>query len=281
MARKQPPEEHENHERWLVSYADFITLLFAFFVVMYSISSLNAGKYKVLSQTLVAAFTGKPTTPDPIQTGQPYSNAPSLINLPALPRPTSLVPSPARAKELHGPRSGDLLNAPQSTAAVAQALANRFAMQIRAGQVQVRTTPLGVVIDIHDNLLFASGQTTLSPGAQALLLQLAGVISSLPDQFQVNGYTDDVPIRTAQFQSNWDLSAMRAVTVVDILIGQGVPPAQLVAAGYGQYHPIASNATDQGRAANRRVSIVIVTAPSGAASAPGAASASDSVVNPQ
>ena len=263
MARKKAHEEHENHERWLVSYADFITLLFAFFVVMYSISSLNEGKYKVLSQTLVAAFTGQPTAPDPIQTGQPYSNTPSVVDLPPLPRPTNIAAVPTAAHPAPGQQSGrepaPLDPVRLRLERIAQAMAARLASQIRAGEVQVRVTPLGVAIDIHDNLLFASGQANLSPGAQALLLRVTDVLSGLPYQIQVNGYTDDKPIHTGQFQSNWALSAMRAVSVVDMLIQQNVPPGQLVAAGYGQYHPIASNATPEGRAANRRVSIVIVS----------------------
>ncbi|MHB1667279.1 MAG: flagellar motor protein MotD [Thiomonas sp.] len=263
MARKKQQEEHENHERWLVSYADFITLLFAFFVVMYSISSLNEGKYKVLSQTLVTAFTGQPKSPEPIQTGQPHSNTPSVIDLPPLPRPTSFAPIPTMAHPAHGPKSGatppPVDPVEQQLEAIAQAMAARLASQIRQGEVQVRMTPMGVVIDIHDDLLFASGQAALSPVAQGLLQEVAGVLAGLPYQVRINGYTDDKPIHTAQFQSNWALSAMRAVSVVNMLIQQNVSPGLLIAAGYGQYHPIASNATPEGRAANRRVSIVIVS----------------------
>ncbi|WP_038167515.1 flagellar motor protein MotD [Thiomonas sp. FB-Cd] len=262
MGRKRRQDEHENHERWLVSYADFITLLFAFFVVMYSISSLNEGKYKVLSQTLVSAFAGQPSAPNPIQAGAPYSNAPSVIDLPPLPRPTSIAPMPTRPHAANGPKGGTALGQDPvqlKLQAIALTMAERLASQINKGEVQVRITPLGVVIDIHDNLLFASGQAQLSPVAQGLLQEVAGVLSGLPYQIQVNGYTDDKPIHNPQFQSNWALSAMRAVSVVHMLIEQSVPPGQLIAAGYGQYHPVASNSTTGGRAANRRVSIVIVS----------------------
>ncbi len=258
MGRRRKDEEHENHGRWLVSYADFITLLFAFFVVMYSISSVNEGKYKVLSQTLVAAFTGQPTTPDPIRVGQPGAEQHVLVDLPSLPRPTSIVSVPARQHPAHGPRV-----APDPVmdrlAAVESALRQRLAQQIGSGQINVHMTGQGIAIDIHDNLLFASGDATLSSGAQSLLLQIAGVLATLPYQIQVNGYTDDKPIENAQFSSNWELSAMRAVTVVQMLVAQHVAPWQLVAAGYGQYHPVATNATPEGRSANRRVSIVIVS----------------------
>jgi chemotaxis protein MotB len=267
MSRRKKEEEHENHERWLVSYADFITLLFAFFVVMYSISSVNEGKYKVLSQTLVAAFTGQPTTPQPIRVGPPGADAHRLVDLPPLPQPTSLVPVPDAKKPPQGPRdAGDPVQ--QQLDQVAQTLRQRLAPQIGAGQINVRMTGQGIVIDIHDSLLFASGDATLSGGAQSLLLQIADVLTALPYQIQVNGYTDNKPISNAQFASNWQLSAMRAVTVVQMLIAQRVSPEQLVAAGYGQYHPVASNATPQGRASNRRVSIVVVSPEASAQSLP-------------
>jgi chemotaxis protein MotB len=267
MARRKKEEEHENHERWLVSYADFITLLFAFFVVMYSISSVNEGKYKVLSQTLVAAFTGQPTTPEPIRVGPAGAEAHRLVDLPALPQPTSLVPTPEAKRPQKGQRdSGDPVQSQLDN--VAQTLRQRLAPQIGDGQINVRMTGLGIVIDIHDSLLFASGDATLSSGAQSLLLQIADVVNALPYRIQVNGYTDDKPISNAQFASNWALSAMRAVTVVQMLIEQHVVPGRLVAAGYGQYHPVASNATPQGRAANRRVSIVVVSPEASAQSLP-------------
>ena len=253
MARKKAHEEHENHERWLVSYADFITLLFAFFVVMYSISSLNEGKYKVLSQTMIAAFTGQPTTPNPVQVGQPFNSMPSAIDLPPIPKQQKpeVVP-PGRG----GPAAKEVQ---KTLEGVARQIESLLAGAIRKGDVQVRMTPLGVVIDIHDTVLFASGQAELTPQAQDLLDQIAGVLQGVAYPIQVNGFTDDRPINTPLFRSNWALSSARAVSVVEMFIAQGVPPEQLVAAGYGQYHPVASNDTARGRAANRRVSVVIVS----------------------
>jgi chemotaxis protein MotB len=253
MARKKAHEEHENHERWLVSYADFITLLFAFFVVMYSISSLNEGKYKVLSQTMVAAFTGQPTTPNPVQVGQPFNSMPSAIDLPPIPKQQKPeIVQPGRG----GPGAKEVQKTLEGVARQIQTL---LASAIRKGDVQVRMTPLGVVIDIHDTVLFASGQAELTSQAQDLLNQIAGVLQGVAYPIQVNGFTDDRPISTAQFGSNWALSSARAVSVVEMFIAQGVKPEQLVAAGYGQYHPVASNDTVKGRAANRRVSVVIVS----------------------
>ena len=259
MARKKAHEEHENHERWLVSYADFITLLFAFFVVMYSISSLNEGKYKVLSQTMVAAFTGQPTEPNPVHNGTPYSSLPSIVDLPPLPKPDKLKPVPLDKGPGGAHKSVAAQQAERTLRKVAAQIATVLAESIRKGDVNVRMTPLGVVIDIHDTVLFPSGQDALTPQAQDLLDQVAGVLRGVPYPIQVNGFTDDRPIRNAQFRSNWALSAARAVSVVEMFIAQGVSPEQLVAAGYGQYHPVAPNDTAQGRAANRRVSVVIVS----------------------
>ncbi len=242
-------QEQENHERWLVSYADFITLLFAFFVVMYSISSVNEGKYKVLSRTLVAAFTGQPSRAVPLDVGTGTGGPPRLVDLPPLPTAGEQASGAQRAHQALRDR----------LAQIARELAQRLGPQVRLGQVQVRLTQQGVAIDIHDQLLFASGSADLGPGAQALLQQVSQVLAGLPYQFQVNGYTDDRPIHDARFASNWQLSVMRALSVLNMLVQQGVDPAQLVAAGYGQYHPVQSNATPQGRAANRRVSIVILS----------------------
>ncbi|CUA96731.1 flagellar motor protein MotD [Thiomonas bhubaneswarensis] len=253
MARKKAHEEHENHERWLVSYADFITLLFAFFVVMYSISSLNEGKYKVLSQTMIAAFTGQPTTPNPVQVGQPFNSMPSAIDLPPIPKQQKPeIIQPGRG----GPGAKEVQKTLEGVARQIEAL---LSSAIRKGDVQVRMTPLGVVIDIHDTVLFASGQAELTPQAQELLDQIAQVLHGVDYPIQVNGYTDDRPINTPLYRSNWALSSARAVSVVEMFIAQGVRPEQLVAAGYGQYHPVASNDTAKGRAANRRVSVVIVS----------------------
>ena len=253
MARKKAHEEHENHERWLVSYADFITLLFAFFVVMYSISSLNEGKYKVLSQTMIAAFTGQPTTPNPVQVGQPFNSMPSAIDLPPIPKQQKPeIIQPGRG----GPGAKEVQ---KTLEGVARQIESLLSSAIRKGDVQVRMTPLGVVIDIHDTVLFASGQAELTPQAQELLDQIAQVLHGVDYPIQVNGYTDDRPINTPLYRSNWALSSARAVSVVEMFIAQGVRPEQLVAAGYGQYHPVASNDTAKGRAANRRVSVVIVS----------------------
>ncbi len=257
MARKTVHEEHDNHERWLVSYADFITLLFAFFVVMYSISSVNEGKYKVLSDTLFAAFTGQPKAPAPIQRGQPFNSVASTVKLPPLPQPTTLEPM-SRAPIVAPSKSPAQDASLPALERIALRIKTLLKPLVEKGDIDINRTPLGVVIEINAKVLFQSGQAGLAPGAEDVLTRIARVIRKIPYQIQVNGFTDNVPIHTAQFQSNWALSALRAVSVVEIFIGEGVAPEQLVAAGYGQYHPIASNGNPQGQAKNRRVSIVVV-----------------------
>jgi chemotaxis protein MotB len=130
---------------------------------------------------------------------------------------------------------------------------------ISKGQVQVSLQSLGVVIDINEVLLFPSGKADLTPNALPLIDQIAKILANLHYQIQVNGFTDNVPIHNAQFDSNWDLSATRAIAVVKRIVAAGIDPKLLVGAGFGQYHPVASNDRAEGKAANRRVSIVVVS----------------------
>ncbi|MHB1715713.1 MAG: flagellar motor protein MotD, partial [Acidithiobacillus ferrooxidans] len=237
MARRKKEEEWENHERWLVSYADFITLLFAFFVVMYAISSVNEGKYRVLSKTLVSAFSGQPWSPVPIR--------------------SDARPSLSQAQK--GQVSPQATNNPQTPYPAAAMRQIEKQMEtllkplIAQGSVVIHRSNLGVVIDLNAKILFHSAQTRLSPNATATLGTIAQVLRQVPYQVQVNGFTNDLPIRTAQFASNWALSGARAVAVVELFIQHGVNPQNLVAAGYGKYHPVAPNDTAKGLVMNRRV----------------------------
>ncbi|WP_308388931.1 flagellar motor protein MotD [Acidithiobacillus sp. AMEEHan] len=260
MARRSRKEEEwENHERWLVSYADFITLLFAFFVVMYAISSVNEGKYKVLSETLVSAFSGHPSSPIPIEQEQANQTSPATapVRLPPLPLITkpssplvhtqSKTPPPV-ANTSEATRLDDLQ---REMEALLQPL-------IKNGSVMIHRSELGVVIDLNAKILFPSAQANLTPAAEQTLTQIARVLKSVPYQIQVNGFTNDLPINTQLYPNNWALSAARAVAVVEIFSAHGVDPRHLVAAGYGKYHPVAPNDSAKGLAMNRRVSIVVV-----------------------
>ncbi|HFC53745.1 MAG TPA: flagellar motor protein MotD [Gammaproteobacteria bacterium] len=233
MARKRRPEEHENHERWLVSYADFITLLFAFFVVMYSVSQVNEGKYRVLSGSLESAFRTEPRSVTPVQTGMPSSAAPS--NTAGVMQGGSLSPIQTLAREV----------------------ARQMKPLLEQGLVDVREKDGWLEIEINNRILFASGSARPAEEAQALLALLGEVLGRFPNPVQVEGYTDDRPISSAVFSSNWELSAARAAVVVNLLARHGVDPAQLVALGYGENDPVADNGTPEGRARNRRVILKI------------------------
>lgn len=249
MARRKRREEHENLERWLVSYADFITLLFAFFVVMYSISSINEGKYRVLSDTMVAAFNTPPKTLQPIQVGE---------------EGVSGEPSPIRHQKASNAVNAGVI---QQLAATAQSsdmgqiagdFENAMAPLIKKDLIKVTHNDLWVEIEINTSILFDSGSARLEDDALPVLGELANVLKKYPNYIQVEGFTDNVPIDTSVFPSNWELSAHRAASVVHLFMNNGVQPDRMAAIGYGEYRPIADNATPEGRRKNRRVVLVIL-----------------------
>ncbi|MEY2341135.1 flagellar motor protein MotD [Acidithiobacillus sp. IBUN Pt1247-S3] len=262
MARRSRKEEEwENHERWLVSYADFITLLFSFFVVMYAISSVNEGKYRVLSETLVSAFSGHPWSPTPIRQEQASraTTASAPVQLPPLPKIADAVSVPGQAQSKPtSPVAGK--PDPDNTRldALQKGMETLLQPLIKSGSVMIHRSGLGVVIDLNAKILFPSAQANLTPAAEQTLAQIARVLAQVPYQIQVNGFTNDLPINTRLYPNNWALSAARAVAVVEIFSAHGVDPRHLVAAGYGKYHPVAPNDTAKGLAMNRRVSIVVV-----------------------
>ncbi len=226
-ARGEDAPEHDNRDRWLVSYADFITLLFAFFVVMYAISQINEGKYKQLSDAMLQAFK-----PDSAQQRPPTDDA-------RTPRPVE--PSPeARMQN------------------IARDLVNALGDLIQGGQVRVTESGLGIAVEINASMLFDPGSAELAEQSSPTLVTLARVLAPLPNDIQVEGHTDNVPISTAQFPSNWELSASRAGSVVRLFNANGVASVRLVAVGYGDTRNIASNETGEGRSRNRRVTVMIL-----------------------
>ncbi len=389
MARKKKHEEHENLERWLVSYADFITLLFAFFVVMYSVSSVNQGKYRVLSDALVASFRSPLKSLDPIQIGESaksiynpqyaFIKEPSVFNIPKLPK--RHVPG----AETKGPRSqgdggtreraegrgiegraveegttegqhrgvvsaeGDMANAFQQrlppipetglppetlqpgtivskgtriggfggieaelptplpdtdktasemklgtlvsggteiggfggvdielpaplrevkahrdVRAISQEFTEKLEGLIAGDLVAIRSDEkaLTIEVEIKDNVLFKSGSASVETTALPVLNDLAGVLKQFPYPVRVEGFTDNNPISTSAFPSNWELSAVRAASVVKALSAAGIESPRLSAVGYGEYRPVAANNTIEGRQQNRRVILVIEANPS-------------------
>ncbi len=254
--RKQLPKKHPNLERWIISYADFTTLLLATFVVMYAVSSINSSKFQEMAEAFSTAFMGKITK---IQAAglaaehkAPFDFMPSPVRTPIITRDTQVKHLPPALTQAVARRAQQLEKAYKK-------LQKLLGGMIKSGQVDVSLRSLGVVIDINTVLLFNSGQADLTAPALGLVDEVAGVLKDLHYPIQVNGFTDTQPIHNSQFRSNWDLSAARAIAVVKRLATDGIDPTSLVGAGYGEYHPVASNDTPEGKAKNRRVSIVVVS----------------------
>ncbi|KWR84427.1 MULTISPECIES: flagellar motor protein MotD [Pseudomonas] len=238
MARRPPREEHENHERWLVSYADFITLLFAFFVVMYSISSINEGKYKILSETLTGVFNQPDRSIKPIPVGDDR------------PR-TTQQPNDAMQQGGEDNVDGDPLTQ------IADAVREQFGDLIGSDQLSVRGNELWIEITLNSSLLFPSGDAMPADAAFGIVEKVARILAPYQNPIHVEGFTDNVPIHNAQYPTNWELSTARAASIVRLLAQDGVAPSRLAAVGYGEFQPVADNASAEGRARNRRVVLVI------------------------
>ena len=243
MARKKPDEEHDNHERWLVSYADFITLLFAFFVVMYALSSVNEGKYRILSESMATAFRNVQVVGDAAP--QPVAINPP-IPLPKKPSGAMKAP-PDMAKQ----KQRDTMRN------VAKDILDVMAPLIEQGKVRVIETSRGVTIEINDSILFSPGQALLQPASSRAMRAIAQVLAPTDFPITIEGHTDNIPINTAQFPSNWELSAVRATTVLRLFSDSGVAPERLTAIGYADTRPVEPNILADGRARNRRVTILI------------------------
>ena len=301
---KRHEEEHENHERWAIPYGDLLTLLLAFFVVMYSISSVNAGKYRVLSDSLYAAFRGEPRTLEPIEVGhkrvgsgadirvslvqqamlkgQPRSllaPVPLALSTPMPNEPFhDIMPPPGNengVKAADGQvNAADAAQAAKAHAAaimltrVADDVAKAMAGLVKKNLVVVRRKQSWIEVEIRTDILFPSGSARLAPNAVDIIRRLAAVLARFPNPIRVEGFTDNVPIRTVQFYSNWELSAARAGSVVHVLSDRGVGRERLAVVGFGEQHPVASNATADGRNANRRVTVVILSTEGSTASDP-------------
>ncbi len=275
MARRKKHEEHENHERWLVSYADFITLLFAFFVVMYSVSSVNEGKYRVLSDSLTAAFRSPPHSADLVSLGErvdgvgsavPMQGIPSLIALPIpqQPEPQKDITRQDDAYDPDAERVNETNKAPPIEGVdthiqqIADEIVAAMGSLIEDDLINVRRDKRWLEVEIKSSILFPSGSSRLAPAAFSMLQPLAEILAKFPNPVHVEGFTDNVPIHTVQFLSNWELSAARAASVVHLFTDYGVTPDRMAAIGYGEYKPMSDNETPEGRARNRRVVLVVM-----------------------
>src|SRR5581483_4528825 len=276
-------EEHTNHEAWAIPYGDLITLLLAFFVVMYAISSVNAGKYRVLSDSLFAAFRGTPRTMEPIQVGEKQQGSGTELESPVVQsqlrgQQGSLAPVPveggsrqngatpvanrlppkARAAGQAGTQAAGAPGA-AALARVADEVARAMDDLVKQNLVILRRTEFWIEVEIKTDILFPSGSAQLAPYAVDVIQRLGGALAPFPNPIRVEGHTDNKPIKTVAFYSNWELSAARAGSVVRVLQARGVGPERLAVIGYGEQRPIQSNDTEQGRNANRRVVVVILS----------------------
>ena len=244
MARRKKyldTRSSDNHERWLVSYSDFITLLFAFFVVMYAISSVNEGKYRVLGAAIGSAFIGT----------DPAAPVPAV----AQPRAQAVPPPPVDAR-----RAAIQRQQRDEMREIARGIAAVLAPLVSSGDVRVIQSPRGVTVEINASVLFAPGQAVLQENSRKSLRAVADLMRGSQYEIEIGGHTDNLPIGTALFPSNWELSAARASSVVRLFADSGADPRRMVAKGYGEYQPVASNATAEGRARNRRVTVTILAA---------------------
>lgn len=282
MARRKHHEEHQNHEAWAIPYGDLVTLLLAFFVVMYAMSTVNEGKYRVLSDSLNEAFNGEQHGGSFISDGaasmpeMPRSQVRRMISIalpgvPARERDVRAEVAAAAEADAHGgaaPPTGPVPAAGPATGAgtdgnaelgkVAEEVSSAMGALVASGEVHVRRLQNSVVVDISADILFSSGVAQLSGSAVPSLQHLADVLKPFTNAIRVEGHTDDRPISTTEFHSNWELSAARAASVVHIFMDRGIEPGRLAVVGFGQYRPIAANDSAAGRNSNRRVAVVIV-----------------------
>lgn len=235
-------EDHEHLDRWMVSYADFITLLFAFFVVMYAVSSVNEGKYRVLSESLVSAFRQVGPLPGVVQSTGERTTAPVKVAEAVMP------PVDVKQQQTHRMKR------------LADEILDTMAPLVRQGQISVIETDRGITVEINESILFSRGNALLEPAAEQAIAAVGAVLAGTAFPIVVEGHTDDQPIRTPAFPSNWELSAVRATTVLRVLVAAGVSPTRLTAIGYGDQRPVAGNDTPDGRTRNRRVAIQIEAA---------------------
>jgi chemotaxis protein MotB len=248
MARKKLHQGHENHERWLVSYADFITLLFAFFVVMFASSQTDKSKAKQVADSVTEALHNG--------------------GVPAQVREILGGTVDERGKgnaQMMGPGGSHKSKAAESDASVAELLPSMKFLnkaledEIRAGRIELHLEERGLVVSLREAAFFPSGEDTINLGAYPSVEKIAKTIIALPNSVRLEGHTDSVPIHTSRFRSNWELSASRSIAMMEALSGRyGIPRARLAIAGYADTSPVEPNETETGRAHNRRVDIVIL-----------------------
>ena len=231
MRRKRRQEAHHQRDRWLVSYADFITLLFAFFVVLYSAAQVDKRRAAQVASAIQTAFHESGSLPPPaVSGGNPSSS-----------------PAPPGFDE----------QSDEEQEALKKQIEQTLATEISNGDVALRSSSEGLVISLREVGFFDSGSAEIKASSAAVFAQLAEILRENGSDIRIEGHTDNVPIHNSKFSSNWDLSTARATATIRLLIGYKLKPERMAAAGYAEFHPIAGNDTPEGRANNRRVDIVI------------------------
>jgi chemotaxis protein MotB len=260
MARKHEHEEHVNHEAWAIPYGDLVTLLLAFFVVMYAVSSVNEGKYRVLSDSLTAAFRGTPRTMEPVPVGDKPAKAKGDDTVAGIkPNQAIKFPDPVEVEAEKKASEDEALQL--QLRQMTEDLQNAMQVLIDQDMIRVQRAPSWVEVEIKTDILFPSGSAEIETAAVAILESLAAILAERPYPIRIEGHTDNRPIKTAQFPSNWELSAARASRIVRLFEQRGITASRMVVAGMGENQPLADNATPDGRNRNRRVALVILGAP--------------------
>ena len=231
-----------SHERWLVSYADFITLMFAFFVVMFASARMDKAKMTQLTEAIQSGFQ------------ELGASAPAKGH-PQMPGHTDAMARTPAA----GPAQADANHKPEDFAAIQKQLEKLLSPEIKRSEVALRMESDGLIISLREIGFFDSGSAQIKPQAMGAVHRIAGFLRGRNCSLRIEGHTDNVPIHTASFASNWELSTARATVLVKLLIEEeGFAPERLSAAGYGEFHPVAENSSAAGQQLNRRVDIVVV-----------------------
>jgi chemotaxis protein MotB len=246
VARKKEQPAHENHERWLVSYADFITLLFAFFVVMFASSQTDKAKAQAVSESVKQAMEngGVSAAVREILGGTVDDRGKGNAQMKG--------PGGSQPKRTPDPSIAELLPSMQY-------LTRALEDDIKQGKIEMHLEPRGLVVSLRQATFFPSGGDMIEPSTYESLDKIGKTIGELPNGVRLEGHTDSVPIHTARFRSNWELSAARSIAMLELLSTRyHIPVDRLAIAGYAETVPVDSNETEQGRAHNRRVDLVIL-----------------------
>jgi chemotaxis protein MotB len=255
MALKREPEKHANHERWLVSYADFITLLFAVFTTLYAMSITDKKKVEEVMQSLQQSFGMTQTSgPSPKVNVIPSRQ---ITVIPAIKPEITVLPGPARTQaQGKGRARAEEKDFRQIKSAIEAYLIKQGAQN----KVTLDITRRGLIVSLKEAGFFDPGQAQIKPSAYDLINTIAEAMTQYNNPLRLEGHTDSMPINTAQFPSNWELSAARATNGLKYLIKYfDIDPNKISATGYGEFRPVANNTTPEGRAKNRRVDLVMLS----------------------